>query len=101
MAMERSETRDFIVDDRNNGLFRVNRRVFTEPEVLERERREIFDRTWLYAGHVSEVPKPGTFVARRVGGRPVIITSDAADKPHVFLNSGPHRGNLDLLENSG
>lgn len=101
MAMQAVEPKDFIVDDRENGLFRVNRRVFTDAEILENERREIFDRTWLYAGHVTEVPKPGTFLTRRVGGRPVIITCDAADKPHVFLNSCPHRGNMVCLEKSG
>jgi p-cumate 2,3-dioxygenase subunit alpha len=99
--MDSVQREDFIRDDRANGLFRVNRRVFTDPELLETERREIFDRSWLYAGHVSEVPKPATFVTRRVGGRPVIITRDAAGQPHVFLNSCPHRGNLVCLEKSG
>src|SRR5258708_9516325 len=99
--MEKVEPRDFIVDDRENGTFRVNRRAFADPEILETERREIFDRTWLYAAHVSEITTPGSFLTRKVGGRPVIVTSDASGKPHVFLNSCPHRGNLVCLEKSG
>jgi NAD(P)-dependent dehydrogenase (short-subunit alcohol dehydrogenase family) len=47
------------VDDRTRGIFRVNRRVFTDPEILELER---------YAGHESEIAKPGDFATRRVGG---------------------------------
>lgn len=99
--MDSMEREEYIRDDRVNGLFRVSRRAFTDPEILETERREVFDRSWLYAGHVTETPTPGSFVTRRVGGRPVIITSDAAGKPHVFLNSCPHRGNLVCLEKSG
>ena len=30
----------FIMDDHDAGLFRVNRRAFTDPECLEDERRE-------------------------------------------------------------
>ncbi|MPZ35035.1 MAG: Rieske 2Fe-2S domain-containing protein [Rhodospirillales bacterium] len=99
--MEKIELKEFIIDDRGNGIFRINRQAFTDPEILDVERREIFDRTWLYAAHVSEVAKPGAFVTRRVGGRPVIVTCDASGKPHVFLNSCPHRGNLVCLEKSG
>ena len=30
------------------GSFKVNRRVFTDPEVLRQERVKIFERTWIY-----------------------------------------------------
>src|SRR5947209_2266026 len=36
------EVQDLIVDDRARGVFRVNRRAFTDPEILEEERREVF-----------------------------------------------------------
>ncbi len=74
--MDIAEMQDLIVDDRLRGVFRVNRRVFTDPEILEQERREIFDRSWLYAGHQSEIAKPGDFVTRRIGGRPLILVRD-------------------------
>ena len=38
--MDMTEMQDLIVDDRLRGVFRVNRRVFTDPEILEQERRE-------------------------------------------------------------
>jgi p-cumate 2,3-dioxygenase subunit alpha len=67
-----TEAQDLIVDDRARGIFRVNRRVFTDPEVLEQERREVFDRSWLYAGHESEIASSGEFVTqdRRATGDP-------------------------------
>jgi hypothetical protein len=33
--MDMTEAQDLIVDDRARGIFRVNRRVFTDPKVLE------------------------------------------------------------------
>ena len=37
--MDMTGAQDLIVDDRARGIFRVNRRVFTDPEILEEERR--------------------------------------------------------------
>ncbi len=92
---------DLIIDDRVKGIFRVNRRAFTDPAVLEMERREVFDKSWLYAGHVSEIAAPGDFVTRRVGGRPVILVRDRSETPRALLNSCPHRGNIVCREHAG
>jgi p-cumate 2,3-dioxygenase subunit alpha len=99
--MDTTSTRDLIVDDRANGIFRVNRRVFTDPEILERERCEVFDRSWLYAGHESEISRPGDFITRKVGGRPLILVRDTNGTAHAFLNTCPHRGNIVCREPAG
>src|SRR4029450_5703206 len=92
--MDHSALSPLIDDDREHGLFRVNRRAFVDPEVLALERREIFNRCWLYTGHASEVPEPGRFVTRKVGGRPILMLRDTDGQVRVLLNSCPHRGNL-------
>ncbi|MDE2765329.1 MAG: aromatic ring-hydroxylating dioxygenase subunit alpha [Chloroflexota bacterium] len=83
---------ELVMDDQERGLFRVHRSVFTDPDILAMERERIFDRCWIYAGHASEVRKPGDFVTRRVAGRPVIITRGRDDKIRVLLNTCTHRG---------
>ena len=45
--MEQLYGEDLIIDDRVNGIFRVNRRAFTDPAIFEIEKREVFDRSWL------------------------------------------------------
>ncbi|HEX2540361.1 MAG TPA: aromatic ring-hydroxylating dioxygenase subunit alpha [Caldimonas sp.] len=90
-----------IVDDREKGIFRVNRRVFTEDAVFEAERRAIFERCWLYAAHESEVAASGAFVTRQVGGLPLIINRDRAGSIHAFFNSCPHRGAMVCREAKG
>src|SRR5690606_35566940 len=96
-----TDIENLILEDRENGVFRVNRKAFTDAEIFELEKREIFDKCWLYAGHESEIKKPGDFITRRVGGRPLILVRSADGEPRVFLNSCPHRGNMVALEKSG
>ena len=56
---------DMIVDDEHRKLFKVNRRAFVLPEVLEAEKQYVFDKCWIYAGHESEIPEPGDYRVRR------------------------------------
>lgn len=90
-----------VIDDEKQGLFRVHRSVFTDPAILALERERIFDRCWIYAGHASEVRKPGDFVTRRVAGRPVIISRGFDGKVHVLSNSCSHRGAVVCRQVSG
>jgi p-cumate 2,3-dioxygenase alpha subunit len=85
-------TEKLIIDDDNAGLFRVNRKAFTEREYLELEHRRIFETCWIYAGHESEVANPGDFRARRVAGRPVILARGDDNIVRVMLNTCTHRG---------
>ena len=91
----------FIIDDQDRGLFQVHRQAFTSDEILALERDLIFDRSWLYVGHVSEIPDKGDFVTRRVGNRPVIFTRDRSKQVQVLLNTCRHRGAEVCREPSG
>jgi len=82
----------FVVEDREEGTFRVSREAFTSQAVFEAERDRIFSRSWLYVGHESEIPNNNDFVTRKVGGREIIFNRDRKGAIHVFLNTCPHRG---------
>jgi p-cumate 2,3-dioxygenase alpha subunit len=96
-----SNTAGLILDDREDGIFRVHRSVFVDCQIFEQERAQIFDRSWLFAGHVSEFPKPGDFVTRSVAGRPVILAHGDDGKIRVLMNTCRHRGNLVCREDRG
>jgi p-cumate 2,3-dioxygenase subunit alpha len=91
----------FVIDDRDAGIFRVNRRVFTEAECLEQERRRIFEKCWIYAGHESEVPHAGDFQSRNVAGRPMILARGDDGFVRVLLNTCTHRGALVCRQKTG
>lgn len=84
----------YVVEDREEGTFRVSRDAFTSWEVFELERERIFSRCWLYVGHDSEIPNNSDFVTRKVGGREIIFNRDRKGQINVFLNTCPHRGAL-------
>jgi p-cumate 2,3-dioxygenase subunit alpha len=90
-----------IIDDRQAARFKVNRDVFAEEDILALERERIFSRCWLYLGHVSEVAAAGSFVARRVGGRPLLLTRDRDGALNALYNTCPHRGALVCRERAG
>lgn len=86
-----SENR-LVLDDQQNGVFKVARKAFTSTEILERERDLIFNRSWLYLGHSSELLNPNDYLTRSVGGRPMIFNRDRKGEFHAFFNTCPHRG---------
>ncbi|WP_346008305.1 aromatic ring-hydroxylating dioxygenase subunit alpha [Janibacter terrae] len=91
----------YIDDDRQMPRFRVNRNVMTDPEVFAQEKEKIFDTTWLYLGHESELKKPNDFKTRSVGGRPLIFAKDKKGTVRVWVNSCPHRGAMLCREDGG
>jgi p-cumate 2,3-dioxygenase alpha subunit len=93
---------ELVIDDRERGLFRVHRRTMTCEEILALERERIFSRCWLYLGHASEVPEPGDFLRRRVGGRPLILVRSKKDgELHALYNTCPHRGAVVCRQDRG
>lgn len=90
-----------VIDNTADGLFRVNRRVFTDPHILELEHQRVFEHSWIYAGHESEIPQPGDFRARNVAGRPVVLVRGSDDQVRVLLNTCTHRGSLVCRQPSG
>jgi choline monooxygenase len=74
--------------------------LYTEPGLLEAEQRLIFERTWQLAGHVSELPRPGSYVTAQAGSQPVLVVRDQDGALRAYRNVCRHRGSR-LLSGSG
>jgi phenylpropionate dioxygenase-like ring-hydroxylating dioxygenase large terminal subunit len=70
----------------------ISLRLFSDPEIYERELKQIFTRSWILLAHESEVPSPGHYVSRSIGQDPVVITRDEDGQVRVLLNVCAHRG---------
>lgn len=66
--------------------------VFGDSDLHELELERIFGRCWLFVGHESEVPSPGDFCLRSVGGNPYIMVRGNDGVIRIFFNGCRHRG---------
>ena len=73
---------------------------YSDPAVLDLERDRLFNRFWQYAGHVADVPEPGSFSTTTVGHLPVVLVRDQQTELRAFLNVCRHRGAI-VCEGSG
>jgi nitrite reductase/ring-hydroxylating ferredoxin subunit len=71
---------------------RVHGSLYTDPEIFEQELTKIFESTWVWVAHDSELPRPGTFKSTYVGRQPVIVTRDRKGTVRTLLNRCRHRG---------
>ncbi len=71
---------------------RVHRRAYSDPDIFEREIAQIFEKTWIYAGHETQVPNPGDYWQFQIGRQPLVMVRGNGDEIHVLYNRCPHRG---------
>lgn len=88
----RSILADAVIDDRDAGVYRANRRIFTDEEIFELEMRHIFEGNWIYMAHESQIPNPNDYFTLTMGRTPVVITRDKAGELHALVNACSHRG---------
>jgi phenylpropionate dioxygenase-like ring-hydroxylating dioxygenase large terminal subunit len=73
---------------------------YSDPDVLARERRSIFERSWQYAGHLGQVERTGDYFACVAGHVPVVVVRDESGDLRAFLNVCRHRGS-EVVRGSG
>ncbi len=91
-----TEWQDFVagcIDFRpNDGVFRIARDMFTQPELFDLEMEFIFEKVWIYACHESEIPNNHDFLTVQIGRQPIIISRDGEGELHAMVNACEHRG---------
>jgi len=69
----------------------VHRDIYLDEGLFQAEMRNIFERTWVYVGHESEIPRPGDYRTTSIGTSPVIMCRDEAGVVRVLMNRCLHR----------
>jgi phenylpropionate dioxygenase-like ring-hydroxylating dioxygenase large terminal subunit len=64
---------------------------YADQAFFEHERRAVFAPSWVAAGITDELPAPGQWTARTVGGVPVLLVRDRDGVLRAFLNVCRHR----------
>ena len=80
-----------LVDDRvEDGMFRVDRSIYTDEAVAEAEFANIFERGWVFLCHDSQVPKHGDYFATEIGRQPVFVSRQKDGSLACFINACAH-----------
>lgn len=85
----------------DSSEFRVRTAIYRDPEIFEAEIQKIFEKTWVYIGHESEVEHPGDYRTGSIGRQPIILSRADDGDIHVMFNSCRHRGNAVCREERG
>jgi benzoate/toluate 1,2-dioxygenase alpha subunit len=81
-----------VQDDKENGVFRCRRDIFTNADLYELEMKHIFESNWVYLAHESQVPNNNDYYTTWIGRQPVVITRDKTGELHAVINACAHKG---------
>ena len=74
---------------------------YVDPAFYELEKKHLWSRVWLIAGHVDELPEVGSFKQWTLTGDPVILVRGKDKVIRAFFNSCRHRGASVVREEKG
>jgi phenylpropionate dioxygenase-like ring-hydroxylating dioxygenase large terminal subunit len=74
--------------------------VYTSPEFLAREQRDIFAHEWQCVGRASTLAAPGDYLSAQIGDQPIVVVRDEQMQLTAMSNVCLHRMSV-LLEGRG
>lgn len=81
-----------LQDDKEAGVFRCRRDIFTNPDLFELEMKHIFESNWVYLAHESQIPNINDYYTTWIGRQPIVITRDKNGELHGVINACAHKG---------
>jgi phenylpropionate dioxygenase-like ring-hydroxylating dioxygenase large terminal subunit len=64
---------------------------YLDPQVFDLEMERIFARTWQAAARLSDLSKPGDYLATDAAGEPIVVLRDQQNQIRAYYNVCPHR----------
>jgi phenylpropionate dioxygenase-like ring-hydroxylating dioxygenase large terminal subunit len=82
-----------LIDDRPaEGVFRVHRDAFRDPDLFAREMAAFFEGGWVFVGHASQLPNRHDFLTTGIGRHALVLMRDQDGRLHCVHNSCRHKG---------
>jgi carnitine monooxygenase subunit len=85
-------TVDWSIEDQNAG-YALPARYFYDEHVFNREKSEIFFKSWHLVAHTNELREPGSFVTHDIFEQSVLVVAGRDGEIRAFHNVCQHRGN--------
>ena len=83
-----------------NPLLSLDARYYTDPAIFEIESRGLFASSWQFAGHASQLQRPGDFFTFEMAGESLFCVMDRDGAINAFYNVCQHRAHQ-LVQGSG
>lgn len=77
---------DMVLEDR------IHKSLYSDSDIFEEELDKVFNNTWVWVAHESELPDAGSYKTAKIGRQPIIVVKDRKRNIHVMLNRCRHRG---------
>ena len=74
---------------------------YVDEEFQALEHEYLWRKSWLYAGHIDELEKPGSFKMFTRTGSPIFLVRGRDDEIRAFYNTCQHRGGPLVKEDCG
>jgi benzoate/toluate 1,2-dioxygenase alpha subunit len=81
-----------VLEVNENGIRRLNRRIYTDEEIFEAEIQNIWEKVWIFLGHESQIPVAGDYLTTYIGRQPIIVNRTKDGRISAFINACRHRG---------
>jgi len=65
--------------------------MYTSEHIYQLEKEKIFSKRWLYVGHTSQLPDPGSYFTITIADQPLLLLKDLDGQLRGFFNVCPHR----------
>ena len=89
-----------LIDNQPEG-FSLQQVFYRDSDIYRRELDRLFMKSWLYAGHLSQIPDTGDYFLYELGNESVIIIRSGENTVKALLNLCRHRGSRICMESSG
>lgn len=93
--------REMVAEQQKKPGFAVNPYFYRSHVTYEKELDNILFKSWLYAGHISQVKNKGDYFLFELGEDSIIITRDENDEVQALMNICRHRGARVCEEHQG
>ncbi len=81
-----------FVDEPDSGRFNVHRDLFRDEALFEQEMEHVFEASWVFLCHESQLSAADDYLTTHIGRQPVVVLRNQAGELNAFLNVCPHRG---------
>ena len=69
----------------------LRREFYADPVIFDREMERLFLKSWLYVGHISQIPQAGDYFTYEIAGESVIVVNCGAGQVSALINVCRHR----------